>query len=379
MSSATPGSRHSVSSRRWLAGPALSRRRLRDARLQRLLAPRTSRCCAGRHLDAEVADETALLELSGAGRRQQQSRTPPVARPTSICRSPLRRRDSPGPRRPAVHRLARAPASACGARASRWSRSGSATSRWPSTSRSPGAIRWRGRRRSTRSGSMRRRWRGCSSRTGDGWLPPRTDGSASETQLGSEDEALRAARQARSDRREGRVRLQGEVNALRTRATAAQDEIGRLTAAWEAAKARSAAAQAQFAVVESEVAGLDSGEVDLDARYEVGRCGPRGGRGAGQRPADRRGARGRPATQCCRGPVRRRARSRAGPQRRVRGADGGPPRSCPVCSAPVAEVVGVPPGDEAAVAAAAWCRGRRDHAIRESLADAAAAIGRLKA
>jgi chromosome segregation protein len=90
-----------------------------------------------------------------------------------------------------------------------------------------------------------------------------------EELLAEEDAALRAARQARSDRREGRVRLQGEVNALRTRATAAGDEIGRLTAAWEAAKARSGAAQSQFAAIESEVAGLDAGEVDLDAAYET--------------------------------------------------------------------------------------------------------------
>ena len=90
-----------------------------------------------------------------------------------------------------------------------------------------------------------------------------------EELLAEEDRALQAARQAYSDSREGRVRLQGEVNALRTRAMAAGDEIGRLTSAWEAAKARSATAQAQFAAVESEVAGLDSGEVDLDAAYEA--------------------------------------------------------------------------------------------------------------
>jgi chromosome segregation protein len=90
-----------------------------------------------------------------------------------------------------------------------------------------------------------------------------------EDLLAQEDTGLRAARQARSDSREGLVRLQGEVNALRTRATAAGDEIGRLTSGWEAAKARSATAAGQFATVESEVASLDSGEVDLDAAYEV--------------------------------------------------------------------------------------------------------------
>jgi chromosome segregation protein len=95
-----------------------------------------------------------------------------------------------------------------------------------------------------------------------------TERARLETLLAAEDRALQVARQALADRREGRVRLHGEVNALRTRASAAGDEIGRLTAAWEAAKARSAAAQAEFAAVESEIAGLDSGEVDLDAVYE---------------------------------------------------------------------------------------------------------------
>jgi chromosome segregation protein len=90
-----------------------------------------------------------------------------------------------------------------------------------------------------------------------------------EALLAAEDRSLRETRQALADSREGRVRLRGEVNALRTRATAAEDEIGRLTAAWEAAKARSATAQGEFAAVESEVAGLDSGEVDLDAAYEA--------------------------------------------------------------------------------------------------------------
>jgi chromosome segregation protein len=90
-----------------------------------------------------------------------------------------------------------------------------------------------------------------------------------EQLLAAEDHALRLARQARADRREGRVRLHGEVQALRTRAAAADDEIGRLTTAWEAAKVRSERAAADFAAVESEIAGMDSGEVDLDTAYET--------------------------------------------------------------------------------------------------------------
>jgi chromosome segregation protein len=89
-----------------------------------------------------------------------------------------------------------------------------------------------------------------------------------EQLLTAEDHALRLARQARADRREGRVRLHGEVQAMRTRAAAADDEIGRLTTAWEAAKVRSERAAADFAAVESEIAGMDSGEIDLDAAYE---------------------------------------------------------------------------------------------------------------
>jgi chromosome segregation protein len=90
-----------------------------------------------------------------------------------------------------------------------------------------------------------------------------------EALLDQEDRALRVARQALADSREGKVRLRGEVNALKSRAVAAGDEIGRLTAAWEAAKARSGAAQAEYAAIESEIAGLDSGEIDLDATYEL--------------------------------------------------------------------------------------------------------------
>ncbi|HWA68118.1 MAG TPA: chromosome segregation protein SMC [Mycobacteriales bacterium] len=90
-----------------------------------------------------------------------------------------------------------------------------------------------------------------------------------EASLSAQEQALAAARQALADRREGRVRLQGEVTALRTRAQAAEDEIGRLSASWEAAQERAAKAAAEFAALESEVAGLDAGEVDLDAAHEA--------------------------------------------------------------------------------------------------------------
>jgi chromosome segregation protein len=89
-----------------------------------------------------------------------------------------------------------------------------------------------------------------------------------EASLTAQEQALAAARQSLADRREGRVRLQGEVTALRTRAQAAEDEIGRLTTSSQAAQERAAKAAAEFAALESEVAGLDAGEIDLDATHE---------------------------------------------------------------------------------------------------------------
>ncbi|HVW81236.1 MAG TPA: chromosome segregation protein SMC [Mycobacteriales bacterium] len=90
-----------------------------------------------------------------------------------------------------------------------------------------------------------------------------------EASLTAQEQALAAARQSFADRREGRVRLQGEVAALRTRAQAAEDEIGRLSVALEAAQERAAKAAAEFAALEGEVAGLDAGEIDLDAAHET--------------------------------------------------------------------------------------------------------------
>jgi chromosome segregation protein len=89
-----------------------------------------------------------------------------------------------------------------------------------------------------------------------------------EAVLAEAEQRLTEAQRAIADRREGLARLHGQVAALRTRASAAEDEIGRLTAALDGARQRAAQAQTEFASVESEVAGLDAGEVDLDTRFE---------------------------------------------------------------------------------------------------------------
>jgi chromosome segregation protein len=74
---------------------------------------------------------------------------------------------------------------------------------------------------------------------------------------------------AAADRREGLARLAGQVNALKSRATAAEDEIGRLSQAREEAVARAERAQLDFTALETKVAGLDAGEEGLDAEHEA--------------------------------------------------------------------------------------------------------------
>ena len=73
---------------------------------------------------------------------------------------------------------------------------------------------------------------------------------------------------AAADRREGLARLHGQVNALRTRAAAADDEIGRLRDARQEAVVRVERAQRDFTALETKVAGLDAGEEGLDAEHE---------------------------------------------------------------------------------------------------------------
>ena len=84
------------------------------------------------------------------------------------------------------------------------------------------------------------------------------------------DEEALVAKQMRAaaDSREGLVRLAGEVNAIRSRISASEEEVARLTEAREAALVRANAAQGDFSKLESQVAGLDQGEVNLDSEYE---------------------------------------------------------------------------------------------------------------
>ena len=85
----------------------------------------------------------------------------------------------------------------------------------------------------------------------------------------AEEARLAALLRAASDRREGLARLVGQVNTLRSRAEAAEAEIGRLTSARAEAEARVEQASHAFTVLETTVAGMDAGEIGLDADYEA--------------------------------------------------------------------------------------------------------------
>ena len=92
--------------------------------------------------------------------------------------------------------------------------------------------------------------------------------TAAEAALATAEQELRAAVRAASDRREGVVRLQGQVNAARSRTEARASEIERLRGQAQAARERATKAEQEFRTLEASIAGLDEGEVDLDSGFE---------------------------------------------------------------------------------------------------------------
>lgn len=92
--------------------------------------------------------------------------------------------------------------------------------------------------------------------------------TAAEDEAAAEDRRLAGQQRAAADRREGLARLHGKVNALRSRAAAAEAEVGRLSDARAEAEARAERAQRDFTALETRVAGLDAGEEGLDAEHE---------------------------------------------------------------------------------------------------------------
>jgi chromosome segregation protein len=90
-----------------------------------------------------------------------------------------------------------------------------------------------------------------------------------EDAAAEEDRKVASLQRAAADRREGLARLTGQVNAMKSRAAAADEEVGRLTLAREEATARADRAQRDFTALETKVAGLDAGEEGLDAEHEA--------------------------------------------------------------------------------------------------------------
>jgi chromosome segregation protein len=91
---------------------------------------------------------------------------------------------------------------------------------------------------------------------------------ALEQRLAEAEHAVVAAVQAVADRREGLAKLTGQVNALRTRATASRDESERLATAAADARDRAEQADAELGKVQADVGVLDAGELGLDTRHE---------------------------------------------------------------------------------------------------------------
>ncbi|WP_370291439.1 chromosome segregation protein SMC [Nocardioides sp.] len=90
-----------------------------------------------------------------------------------------------------------------------------------------------------------------------------------EDAAAAEEKRVASLLRAAADRREGLARLHGQVNSLRSRAGAAEEEIGRLEAARADALARAERSQRDFTALETQVAGLDAGELGLDTEHEA--------------------------------------------------------------------------------------------------------------
>jgi chromosome segregation protein len=196
----------------------------------------------------------------------------------------------------------------------------------------------------------------------------RTDAEAA---LATEERALVAARRAVADRREGLARLTGQVGALRSRAAAAEAELGRIAHSLVDAEQRVARAQADLDALQAQAGGLDEGETDLDARHEAAEAvlAAATERLTVLRAEERDAERDRTTWA-----ARRDALSLSLARKDGAGAllAGG----VPGVLGTVASVVGVQAGHEAAVAAALGAVA--DAVAVASTADAAAALERLK-
>jgi chromosome segregation protein len=90
-----------------------------------------------------------------------------------------------------------------------------------------------------------------------------------ERRLAEAERALVLSVRAAADRREGLAKLAGRVDVLRTRSSAAADEIARLAAAATDARERSGRAERELEQLRAQVGALDEGELSLDQVHEA--------------------------------------------------------------------------------------------------------------
>ncbi|HEU4330725.1 MAG TPA: chromosome segregation protein SMC, partial [Lapillicoccus sp.] len=189
-------------------------------------------------------------------------------------------------------------------------------------------------------------------------------------------EQQRLARVARAvaDRREGLARLAGQVAAKASRIEAAEGEIGRMRETVQAARTRAAQAEREFAALESSIAAEEAGEEDLDAGYE---------QAASEldrlqaeleelQEAERTAERDRQASVARVEALELSLRRKDGAAALLAAGD-----DAHTIAGSVASLVQVEAGHEVAVAAALGWAG--DALAADTLAGAAAAVGRLRA
>lgn len=90
----------------------------------------------------------------------------------------------------------------------------------------------------------------------------------SEEEFAAEERRISAIERAAADRREGLATLSGHVRAAQSRVETRTSEIERLDVQVREARSRSEEAQSAFHRIEVEIAGLDAGEMGLDAEHE---------------------------------------------------------------------------------------------------------------
>ncbi|CAB4641745.1 unannotated protein [freshwater metagenome] len=92
--------------------------------------------------------------------------------------------------------------------------------------------------------------------------------TSAEAALAAEDARLHAATRAVADRREGLARIAGQVAAAKSRLDARSAEIERLDERLAEARERADQAAQEFTALETQVAGMDAGELGLDSEHD---------------------------------------------------------------------------------------------------------------